>query len=103
MYSWEYLRLLIIISWYDTISNDRVRGLIAEAGFVLYMSDSGVVTEAKPPVEWNKGNAAIYILKTAFGIHWSDNVRVIYAGDDQTDEDAMKALKVFMKVIPHIR
>ena len=45
-------------------------------------------------MKWDKGNAAIYILKTAFGIHWSDNIRVIFAGDDLTDEDAMKALKV---------
>ena len=58
-------------------------------------SDGGLVTEAKPPVKWDKGNAAIYILKTAFGIHWSDNIRVIFAGDDLTDEDAMKALKVY--------
>ena len=72
----------------------RARSLIAEAGFKVGMSDGGLVTEAKPPVKWNKGNAAIYILKTAFGVHWSDNIRVIYAGDDLTDEDAMKSLKV---------
>ena len=53
-----------------------------------------MVTEAKPPVKWDKGNAAIYILKTAYGVHWADNIRVIFAGDDLTDEDAMKALKV---------
>ena len=45
-------------------------------------------------MKWDKGNAAIYILKTAYGVHWADNIRVIFAGDDLTDEDAMKALKV---------
>ena len=72
----------------------RATELIEQAGFKVGKSDGGLVTEAKPPVKWDKGNAAIYILKTAFGIHWSDNIRVIFAGDDLTDEDAMKALKV---------
>ena len=77
----------------------RARSLISEAGFKLGMSDGGLVTEAKPPVKWNKGNAAIYILRTAFGVRWSDRIRIIYAGDDLTDEDAMQALKVNCDVI----
>ena len=35
------------------------------------------------------GRASIYILRTAFGLDWSERIRVIYAGDDATDEDAM--------------
>lgn len=46
--------------------------------------------EAKPPVQWNKGRASIYILRTAFGVDWSERIRIIYAGDDTTDEDAMQ-------------
>ena len=42
---------------------------------------------------WDKGRASIYILRTAFGVDWSDRIRIIYAGDDVTDEDAMQALK----------
>ena len=42
---------------------------------------------------WDKGRASIYILRTAFGLDWSDRIRIIYAGDDLTDEDAMEALK----------
>ncbi|XP_071454496.1 uncharacterized protein Tps1 isoform X2 [Hetaerina americana] len=49
--------------------------------------------EARPPVQWDKGRASIYILRTAFGVDWSERVRVIYAGDDVTDEDAIRALK----------
>ena len=69
------------------------------------------MTEAKPDIKWDKGNAAIHILRSAFGpqsqaphcrltqftgagVNWGENIRVIFAGDDLTDEDAMKALKV---------
>jgi len=44
-------------------------------------------------VLWNKGRASIYILRTAFGVDWHERVRIIYAGDDATDEDAIEALK----------
>lgn len=48
--------------------------------------------EAKPPVEWNKGFAAEFILETTFGKDWRNLVKVVVAGDDVTDEDAMKKL-----------
>ena len=40
-----------------------------------------------------QGSAAIYILRSAFGVNWKENIRIIFAGDDLTDEDAMKSLK----------
>lgn len=46
--------------------------------------------EAKPPVNWNKGEAALYILKSKFGADWVQEVLVVFAGDDTTDEDAMR-------------
>ncbi|XP_037811551.1 trehalose-phosphate phosphatase B isoform X2 [Lucilia sericata] len=49
--------------------------------------------EAKPPVNWNKGEAAMFILKHTFGDNWADEIKVIFAGDDTTDEDAMKKLQ----------
>ena len=35
-------------------------------------------------------------MRSAFGVAWSDRIRIIFAGDDLTDEDAMKALKVII-------
>ena len=66
---------------------EQARQIIEDAGFNIGRAHFAI--EAKPPVEWNKGRAAIYILRTAFGVDWSERVRIIYAGDDATDEDAM--------------
>ncbi|ALC38818.1 CG5171 [Drosophila busckii] len=49
--------------------------------------------EAKPPVDWHKGEAALYILKDKFGKYFSQEAFIIFAGDDTTDEDAMRALQ----------
>merc|ERR1712083_1138816 len=69
----------------------RARELITDAGFNI--GNAHCALESKPPVSWDKGRASIYILRTAFGVDWSDRIRIIYAGDDVTDEDAMSALK----------
>ena len=42
---------------------------------------------------WDKGRASLSILRTAFGVDWAERIRIIYAGDDATDEDAILALK----------
>lgn len=65
----------------------QARKLVEEAGFKV--GNAHCAIEAKPPVEWNKGRASIYILRTAFGVDWSERIRIIYVGDDVTDEDAM--------------
>lgn len=39
----------------------------------------------------NVGHAALLILEDAFGVDWlTKNVRVIFVGDDTSDEDVMK-------------
>lgn len=38
---------------------------------------------------YHVGRASIYILRTAFGVDWSERIKIIYAGDDATDEEAM--------------
>lgn len=66
----------------------QARKLIESHGFKVGASHCAL--EARPPVQWNKGRASIYILRTAFGVDWSERIRIIYAGDDVTDEDAMQ-------------
>ncbi len=54
--------------------------------------------EARPPVPWDKGRASLYIMRTTYGVDWPqrvggpERVRILYAGDDDTDEDVMEAL-----------
>merc|ERR1711936_168664 len=56
----------------------KARSLMQEAGFKIGMSDGGLVTEAKPSFQWDKGNAAIHILRSAFGVAYS--FRVVNSG-----------------------
>ena len=69
----------------------RAKKLIEDSGFDCFPALCAL--EAKPPVLWDKGRAAIYILRTAFGVDWSERIRIIFAGDDVSDEDAIVALK----------
>ena len=47
------------------------------------------VFEIRPNIDWNKGDAVLYITKTLR----EDGILPIYIGDDRTDEDAFTALK----------
>jgi trehalose 6-phosphate synthase/phosphatase len=68
----------------------RAEALMKKNDFVA--AKGHCIVEAKPPVLWNKGRASIYILRTAFGVDWHERVRIIYAGDDATDEDAIQVI-----------
>ena len=48
--------------------------------------------EARPPIGWDKGRAVLHVLRSLYGPSWSEQVRVIYIGDDHTDEDAFRFL-----------
>ena len=70
---------------------DQTTAIVLKHGFRPMKAHCAV--EARPPIEWDKGRASIHLLRTTFGIDWSERVRIIYVGDDTTDEDAMAALK----------
>jgi trehalose 6-phosphate synthase/phosphatase len=70
---------------------DQATAIVLKHGFRPCKAHCAI--EAKPPITWGKGRASIQVLRTTFGVDWSERVRIIYVGDDVTDEDAMKALK----------
>lgn len=65
--------------------------IITSHGYNAHQAHFAV--EGKPPVQWNKGFAAEFILETTFGKNWRDTMKVVVAGDDRSDEDAMLMLK----------
>jgi len=69
---------------------DEARGLIEGAGFQSRSAHAAL--EGRPPIGWDKGRAVLHILRARYGPNWSEHVRVIYVGDDQTDEDAFRFL-----------
>ena len=68
----------------------RAHDIIIAAGFQARAAHCSI--EARPPIGWDKGRAALHILRSLYGPSWSEQVRVIYVGDDQTDEDAFRLL-----------
>lgn len=68
----------------------RAREVIVRLGFVA--RDARGAVEARPPVAWDKGTAALHILRVLHGPDWPRTARVLYAGDDETDEDAFRTL-----------
>lgn len=65
----------------------RAVEMFEEAGFEPHRGHMAI--EGKPPITWDQGRASIYILRTTYGVDWSERVRVVYAGN----EDAMLALQ----------
>jgi len=55
----------------------------------IYLREGKEVYELRPPVAWDKGAAVLWLLKN----YRKQSTVSIYIGDDQTDEDAFKALK----------
>ncbi len=82
---------------YRAVADDVRDKLIEEARSIIQMAgyqdrDAHCAVEARPPIGWDKGRAVLHILRTRYGPAWSESVRVVYVGDDQTDEDAFRFL-----------
>jgi len=74
---------------HEQIASEASR-IIRDAGFQA--RDALCAVEARPPIGWDKGHAVLHVLRERFGPGWSEEVRAIYVGDDETDEDAFHAL-----------
>src|SRR3989338_6249402 len=68
----------------ETTVLDSVRGKVKKA-------QGKMVLEIRPPIEWNKGKAVLWLCARQKYIG-KNNKLSIYLGDDQTDEDAFRAL-----------
>jgi trehalose-phosphatase len=69
---------------------EDVRAIINQAGYQDRSAHCAV--EARPPIGWDKGHAVLHVLRSRYGPSWSESVRVVYVGDDHTDEDAFRFL-----------
>ncbi|XP_057463982.1 probable trehalose-phosphate phosphatase F [Actinidia eriantha] len=59
----------------------------------LRLTHGRKVLEVRPAINWNKGKAVEFLLES-LGLSNNDDVLPIYIGDDKTDEDAFKVLRV---------
>jgi trehalose 6-phosphate synthase/phosphatase len=70
---------------------ERARETVRQAGFQA--RDAICAVEARAPTGWDKGHAVLHVLRARHGPSWSEGVRAVYVGDDETDEDAFRALQ----------
>jgi trehalose-phosphatase len=68
---------------------DRMAGLAAELG--LRVTHGKEVVELRPPVNVDKGSAAVELARSLGGTR--RGASLLCAGDDQTDEDAFRAVR----------
>lgn len=69
----------------------KAKEIIQKHGFQALNAHCAV--EARPPIGWDKGRGVLNILERLHGVTWADNVKAVFIGDDETDEDAMRALQ----------
>ncbi|XP_065088559.1 uncharacterized protein LOC135710034 [Ochlerotatus camptorhynchus] len=64
---------------------DNVKAMVG-IECIIYAGNHGL--------EWRRNRRfSASIMRAAFGVDWSERIKIIYAGDDVTNEDAMMTLK----------
>ena len=67
----------------------EVTRAVAAAHPDLRLSGGKKIVELRPNVDWDKGRAVLWLLDV---LELGDDVIPVYVGDDETDEDAFRAL-----------
>jgi trehalose 6-phosphate synthase/phosphatase len=67
---------------------ERARAIVERAGFQARNTPLGL--EARLPIGFDRGQAALHVLRMRYGPAWSETVRVIYVGHDAADEEAFR-------------
>ena len=72
----------------------RVRALVEETaeGLGLRVTEGKKVLEMRPPARVDKGTAVLTLASRLHGLH--DDASLLFIGDDRTDEDAFRALRM---------
>jgi trehalose-phosphatase len=77
----------------DVRAVERAFDAVAVRHPELRRIDGKKVHELLPAIDWDKGNAALWLLETLGLESRSGGIRPIYIGDDRTDEDAFGVLQ----------
>jgi alpha,alpha-trehalase len=81
------------VSENDVAKVQRAVGAVTARHRELRTIHGKKVYELLPEIDWNKGKALLWLLRTLGLESRSGGVRPIYIGDDRTDEDAFHALE----------
>lgn len=66
---------------------ERVRAVVPEDDADLRVVEGKAVLEVRPAIDWDKGSAILYVTE-----HLDADRRLVYVGDDVTDEDVFAVL-----------
>jgi alpha,alpha-trehalase len=81
------------VSENDVAKVQRAVGAVTARHRELRRIDGKKVYELLPEIDWDKGKAVLWLLRTLALESRSGGIRPIYIGDDRTDEDAFHALE----------
>ncbi|RNA22677.1 alpha-alpha-trehalose-phosphate synthase [UDP-forming] isoform X1 [Brachionus plicatilis] len=107
----EEKRYHVTFHWRDTnpsfkqLMIQKATEIVQKYGFQATRAHCAV--EARPPIGWDKGRGVYNILEKLYGVTWADTYKAVFIGDDETDEDAMRALSglgiTFRVGKPHVK